>query len=95
MAHTLPISGATRNSHNWRSAQPPTNNAGPILRAGLTEVFVTGNPDEMDQGQRQADGDARELRVRARVAGCEHRENEQESEDRLDGQGRSDVVASR
>ena len=23
-------------------AQPPTNSAGPVLRAGLTEVFVTG-----------------------------------------------------
>ncbi|MCY1250766.1 hypothetical protein D9M72_644350 [compost metagenome] len=39
---TAPISGATQNNHSCCSAQPPTNNAGPVLRAGLTEVLVTG-----------------------------------------------------
>ena len=34
--------GATQNSHNCESAQPPANNAGPVLRAGFTDVFVTG-----------------------------------------------------
>ena len=38
------MTGATQKSHSCWSAQPPTNNAGPVLRAGLTERFVTGMP---------------------------------------------------
>lgn len=34
--------GATQNNHNCPNAQPPANKAGPVLRAGLTEVLVTG-----------------------------------------------------
>src|ERR1700685_3502021 len=34
--------GAAQNSHNCPTAPPPTKIAGPVLRAGLTEVFVTG-----------------------------------------------------
>ncbi|KAG1434001.1 hypothetical protein G6F57_021804 [Rhizopus arrhizus] len=30
------------NSHNCSIAQPPTNSAGPVERAGFTDVFVTG-----------------------------------------------------
>ena len=30
------------NSQSWPSAQPPAKSAGPMLRAGLTEVLVTG-----------------------------------------------------
>src|SRR5215210_4382911 len=41
---TPPISGATQNSQSWASAHPPTNSAGPVLRAGFTEVFVIGMP---------------------------------------------------
>ena len=37
-----PSSGATQNSQSWAIAQPPTNSAGPVLRAGLTDVLVTG-----------------------------------------------------
>src|SRR5258707_15882030 len=37
-----PRSGATQNSQSWPSAQSPTNSAGPVLRAGLTDVLVTG-----------------------------------------------------
>src|SRR4051812_38019996 len=37
-----PRIGATQNSHSCASAAPPTKRAGPVLRAGLTEVFVTG-----------------------------------------------------
>ncbi len=36
--------GATQNSQTCWSAHPPTNSAGPVLRAGLTERFVTGMP---------------------------------------------------
>src|SRR5690242_9309595 len=41
-AIAAPASGATQNSHNCASAQPPTNNAGPVERAGFTDVLVTG-----------------------------------------------------
>ncbi len=37
-----PISGATQNSQSCPSAQPPANTATPVLRAGLTDVLVTG-----------------------------------------------------
>ncbi len=37
-----PRMGATQKSHSWPMAQPPTKRAGPVLRAGLTEVLVTG-----------------------------------------------------
>ena len=39
---TAPINGATQNSQSCPSAQPLANIAGPVLRAGLTDVFVTG-----------------------------------------------------
>ena len=32
------------NNHSWLRAHPPTKTAGPMLRAGLTEVLVTGIP---------------------------------------------------
>ena len=34
--------GATQNSQSWLTAQSPTNSATPVLRAGFTEVLVTG-----------------------------------------------------
>nr|CAD5959986.1 PAP2 superfamily protein [Planktothrix pseudagardhii] len=36
--------GATQNNHNCWIAQPPINNAGPVLRAGFTDTLVTGIP---------------------------------------------------
>src|SRR5438046_493924 len=41
-AIAAPTIGATQNSHNCSSAHPPTNTAGPVLRAGFTLKFVTG-----------------------------------------------------
>ena len=35
-------SGARMNSHSWPMASQPANSAGPIERAGFTEVLVTG-----------------------------------------------------
>jgi hypothetical protein len=43
-ANAAPTMGATQNSQSWSIAQPPTNIAGPVLRAGLTERLVTGIP---------------------------------------------------
>jgi hypothetical protein len=37
-----PINGATQNIHNCCNAAPPAKIAGPVLRAGFTDVFVTG-----------------------------------------------------
>src|ERR1700745_1070502 len=41
-AITAPMIGATQKSQSWPIYSPPANNAGPVLRAGLTEVLVTG-----------------------------------------------------
>src|SRR6185312_3549792 len=41
-AISAPSKGATQNSQSWPTYSPPANNAGPVLRAGFTEVFVTG-----------------------------------------------------
>jgi hypothetical protein len=41
-AITTPITGATRNNQSCASAVPPATTAGPRLRAGFTEVPVTG-----------------------------------------------------
>src|SRR5262249_59915048 len=41
-ASSAPAIGATQKSHSCCTAQPPTNSAGPVLRAGFTEVLVTG-----------------------------------------------------
>jgi hypothetical protein len=37
-----PAIGATQKSQSCESAHPPATMAGPVERAGLTEVFVTG-----------------------------------------------------
>ena len=43
-AITAPSRGATQNIHNCGIAHPPAIIAGPVLRAGFTETFVTGIP---------------------------------------------------
>jgi len=37
-----PTIGATQKSHSCPKAQPPANSATPVLRAGFTDVLVTG-----------------------------------------------------
>ena len=39
-----PMIGASQNNQSCPSAHPPTRMAGPVLRAGFTERFVTGIP---------------------------------------------------
>jgi len=51
-----PKIGATQNSHNCCSAQPPTNTAGPVLRAGFTERLVTGIPIKYER-ESESNGD--------------------------------------
>src|SRR5437762_14359471 len=41
-AARAPTIGATQSTHNCARAQPPTNRAGTVLRAGFTDVPVTG-----------------------------------------------------
>src|SRR5688572_22126867 len=41
-AQIAPAIGASQNNHNCFKASPPTIKAGPVLRAGLTEVLVIG-----------------------------------------------------
>ncbi len=37
-----PAKGATQNNQSWPTYSPPAKRAGPVLRAGLTEVLVIG-----------------------------------------------------
>jgi hypothetical protein len=41
-ARPAPTKGAIQNSHSWSVAHPPTKMAGAVLRAGFTDVLVTG-----------------------------------------------------
>ena len=41
-ATAAPSMGANQNSQSCAIYGPPANSAGPVLRAGLTEAFVTG-----------------------------------------------------
>jgi hypothetical protein len=41
-ASAVPTIGASQNSQSCCNATQPTNNAGPVERAGLTDVLVTG-----------------------------------------------------
>ena len=64
------------------SAQPPTNTAGPRLRAGFTEVLVTGMPT------RWISVSTRPMAMPAKptapaVGGAQHRQHEQQGEDDL------------
>jgi hypothetical protein len=42
----------------------PAKRAGAVLRAGLTDVLVTGNADEVNERQREPDRDAGKSPVR-------------------------------
>ena len=74
--------GATQNNQSCPRAQPPTNRAGPVLRAGLTEVLVTGMP-------------IRWTRVRPPVGGAEDDEQEEERHHHLAHERGSQRIAAR
>ena len=59
-----PTIGASQNSQSCPSAHPPTISAGPVLRAGFTEVLVTGILIKVDQSQDEA--------YRNRSESCRH-----------------------
>ena len=40
--NSAPTIGATQSAHSCSMAQPPTKRATPVLRAGSTDVLVTG-----------------------------------------------------
>jgi len=54
-----PRIGAIQNSQSWPIAQPPTKRAGPVERAGLTEVS-SPDADEVDQRQAESNRNRRE-----------------------------------
>ncbi len=83
-ATIAPTSGATMNSHTWLSAVPPTTSAGPRLRAGLTEVPVSGMPMRCTITRREADGDARRTLDRRLVGGEQDDHDEDGGEHHLD-----------
>ena len=59
-------------------AQPPTNTAVAVLRAGLTEVFVTGMLIRWISVSAEADGETRESYWSAFVGRAEDDEQEHE-----------------
>ena len=79
-AMIAPMMGATMKSQSWSIAQPPTKIAWLMLRAGFTEVFVTGNADEMNQHQHEADGQAGEADRGFHVGRAENGEDEEEGQ---------------
>ena len=42
--YAAPTIGASQNNQSCSTAHPPTNSAGPVLRAGFTDRLVTGIP---------------------------------------------------
>ena len=48
--------GATQKSHSCCKAQPPTKSAGPVLRAGFTEVLVPGEIEGRIEEERSNTG---------------------------------------
>ena len=70
------------NTQSCASAQPPTKSAGARLRAGFTEVLVDRDADQVDERQREADGERREAGGRAPVGDAVDDEQEGEREQR-------------
>ena len=74
-ATTAPAIGATQNIQSCKIAVPPENSAGPVLRAGLTLVLVTGieirwisvSPRPMAIGAKAAGGDKPQRHGRVQV----------------------------
>ena len=71
---------------------PIPTSAGPIERAGLTEVPVMLMPTRWMTTKRQADGEAGEAGRRERVRDAENADQEQEGRNHLEDEGRNDVV---
>ena len=91
-----PRIGATQNIQSCANAQPPTKIAGPVLRAGFTEVLVTGMPTRWIRVSAEADGDRGEACGRpARIGGAHDHEQEDEREDDLGDDARFERVAAR
>ncbi len=94
-ATAAPTIGATQNSQSCCSAAPPTNSAGPVERAGLTDVLVTGieirwikvNASPMAIGAKPTG---------ARPCGCaEDNHQEHEGQQKLDDQRRAQAIFAR
>ena len=69
-ATAAPASGASQKSQSCPSAQPPTKSAWLVLRAGFTEVLVTGIEIRWISVKREADRERREAGGRGLVACC-------------------------
>lgn len=79
--------GIAQKIRDCAKARSPTNTATPVLRAGFTEVLVTGMLIGMDEGQRRTDGDWTEpLRCPA-VGRAEDHDQKHERHDYFPHQG--------
>jgi hypothetical protein len=83
------------NNHSWASAQPPTNNAGPMLRAGLTERVCHRNPHQMDQHQHNFYRDAGETNWSFQISRAKDREYEEKGQHHFGKQTQSSGCSRR
>lgn len=89
-----PRTGASQNSHSCDIAQPPTNNAVAVLRAGFTDKLVTGDANEMNQRQPEANRDRRKPLRRVAVRGAENNYQEEKGEHEFRNKARSKRIAA-
>ena len=83
-----PVSGATINSQSCEIAPPPSKSAGPMLRAGFTDVPVMGNTYDMHQDKRQPDDQARQFTGPFLfIRGSQRHKNENKRKDGLSDKG--------
>ena len=84
-----PRCGATQNSHSCAERRRRRrSSAGPVERAGFTEVLVTGMLTRWISVSDEADRERREAAGRPRVGGAEDHEQEERGEHDLDEQRR-------
>lgn len=85
----------TQNSHSCCSAQPPWKIATAVLRAGLTGGIGDWNADQMDEGQRQADGDGGKARRRMFIGRAMNNQQEAAGQDNFNDDSRQHGEAAR
>ena len=83
------------NSHSWPIASPPANSAGPIERAGFTDVLVTGIDTRWIRVSDSPIAIGAKPAGRAGVGGAEDDVEEERSEHDLDQQAGQQLVAVR
>ena len=92
------LPGSERSQNSQSCANRPTawtnKRAGPVLRAGLTDVFVTGIDDQMDQRQAKPDRDRGKTLAVPSVRRAEDDDQEKERHHDLGDEGRQHRITA-